>query len=385
MNYDTIVGWDVNLVDIWYTDIDNPLVKGLVRSGVYIVTGAPAVNAGYYMPGAMIQNAVDKTWYINTGSTASPVWSLIESSNLAASTFAYNSDATAGALTIPAAKMVNALLDRNGGTTNRIDTTDTAAAIIALLPGVIVGSTFEFVYRNNSATPGQQNDLVGGSGVTISGTASIFAGGDITYIAIVTNVGTPALTLYAEADTSALLPTTDVANSVNTLQLTPAATTVAPIMAPVGSDTNIGHIVDAKGTGQVEVAKNSTGGSTVNRGSLKALIIGQTLTALGTTQNSTPTIAQLLGGVVTQTGVTGAGTVTLPLGTAITAGITGAQVGDTFQTLFANLGGGFNLTITGATGSTVIGTAAVPSGKTAMLTFVCTGTNTWNVYVNLSA
>lgn len=386
MNYDTVVSWDVNLVDVWYTDIDNPLVKGLVRTGVYIATGAPAANAGYYMPGAQIQNAVDKTWYINTGTTASPVWSLVESSNLSASTFAYNSDATAGPLTIPAAKMVNALLDRNGGATNRADVTDTAAAIIALLPGAIVGSTFEFVIRNVSTTPGQQNDLSGGVGVTISGTSSIFAGGDITYIAIVTNVGTPALTLYAEADTSALLPTSDVTNSVNTIQLTPAATTVAPIMAAVGSDTNIGHVIDAKAAGQVEIAKNSTGGSTFNRGSLKALIVGQTLTALGTVQNSTPTAAQLLGGLLTQTGVTGAGTVTLPLGSLISAALPGAQVGDSFEVMFANLGGGFNLTITaGVSGTTVIGTAAIPSAKTAKLTFVNTATSTWSVFMNVSA
>jgi len=93
MNYDIgPASFDANLVDIWYTDIDNPLVKGLVRSGVYIVTGAPAVNNGVYMPGAMIQNAVDKTWYVMTGTTAACAWTLVETAsgvpktNLTAST-----------------------------------------------------------------------------------------------------------------------------------------------------------------------------------------------------------------------------------------------------------------------------------------------------------
>lgn len=385
MNYETSVGWDVSLIDLWFTDIDNPLVKGLVWRATKITTGAPTATAGYFMPGCEIANAVDATLYLNTGTTASPAWSLVESSNLTASTFAYNTNATAGPYVVPAAQMVNGMLDRNGGTTNRIDTSDTAAAIIALLPGAIVGSTFEFVIRNVSVTAGQQIDFTAGSGVSISGTSSIFAGGDITYIGIVTNVATPAVTLYAEADTSALLPAVDVASSVNTIQLTVAATGVAPIMAAVGLDAAVGHVVDAKGVGQVEIAKNSTGGATVNRGSLKSLIVGETLSALGTTQNSTPTIVQLLGGIITQVGVTGAGTVTLPLGTAISAGILGAQVGDSFDVIFANLGGGFNLTITGTTGASVIGNGVIPSAKNAVLTFFCTAANTWSIFVNVSA
>ena len=90
---------------------------------------------------------------------------------------------------------------------------------------------------------------------------------------------------------------------------------------------------------------------------MPATFLMQTITtALGTVQNSTPTVAQLLGGVVTQTSVTGAGTVTLPTGTLISAGIPGVAVGYTIDVSFTNLGGGQTLTITGATGSTVIGT-----------------------------
>lgn len=108
--------------------------------------------------------------------------------------------------------------------------------------------------------------------------------------------------------------------------------------------------------------------------------------ALGTTQNSTPTAAQLIGGIVTQTGATGAGTVTLPTGTVLSAALPTAVAGDTFDCIFANVGGGQTLTITaGASGITLVGTAAVPTGKTARLTFVCTAANTWTVYINLSA
>lgn len=117
----------------------------------------------------------------------------------------------------------------------------------------------------------------------------------------------------------------------------------------------------------------STGGGSMN-----------TVTVLGAVQNSTPTAAQLIGGVVTQQSATGSGTVTFPLGTALSAAIPGVAVGTTFTTLFANIGNQ-TLTFTSATGATVVGTAALTTLKNAMLIFVNTGTGTWNVYTNISA
>jgi hypothetical protein len=84
-----------------------------------------------------------------------------------------------------------------------------------------------------------------------------------------------------------------------------------------------------------------------NRGGSKAPVTNLTVASLGTTQNSTPTAAQLLNGIVTQTGATGGGTVTLPTGTQLSAacGQTPA-IGDTFTCLFASITGGQTLTIT---------------------------------------
>lgn len=111
-----------------------------------------------------------------------------------------------------------------------------------------------------------------------------------------------------------------------------------------------------------------------------------TTTALGTTQNSTPTAAQLIGGNVTQTSAVGAGTVTLPTGAVLSTAVTGVAAGTSFSTRFTNLGGGFNLTITpGASGITVVGTAAIPSGRSAILQFINTAADTWIVYVTVSA
>ncbi len=141
------------------------------------------------------------------------------------------------------------------------------------------------------------------------------------------------------------------------------------------------------GTGStVQIADVNALATYLNRGPLKALHIGNTLTALGTVQSSTPTSAQLLGGLLSQTGSTGAGTVTLPTGTALSAACARTPVvGDTFDCAFYNLGGSQTLTITGATGTTVIGTAAVGTGKMATMKFYNSGSNTWNIYCIVSA
>jgi hypothetical protein len=141
-----------------------------------------------------------------------------------------------------------------------------------------------------------------------------------------------------------------------------------------------------KTTSAIAGVANVTSQIYISRGGSKVPVTGMTVASLGTTQNSTPTAAQLLNGIVTQTGATGAGTVTLPTGTLLSGAMTQTpSVGDTFVCLFANLGGGQTLTITGATGSTVKGTAAVGSAKNAWLLFENTGANTWDVYVIVSA
>lgn len=113
----------------------------------------------------------------------------------------------------------------------------------------------------------------------------------------------------------------------------------------------------------------------------------RTLTALGTVQSTTPTAAQTLGGILTQTSAVGAGTATFPTGAVLSAAFDFVPTaGCSFQCLYMNLGGGFAVTVTaGASGMTVVGTAAIPSAKAALLTFVCTAADTWTVVVTLSA
>lgn len=153
------------------------------------------------------------------------------------------------------------------------------------------------------------------------------------------------------------------------------------------SGTAGGASVDAgaanSGTGGTVIIGDANAAAIyLNRGPLKALVIGNTYTDLGTNQSSAPTIAQLLGGALQQISATGAGVVTLPSGTAISAGMARTVVtGDTFSCDFVNKSGSQTLTITGATGSTVRGTATVASGKTATMKFINTGATAWDVLV----
>lgn len=102
-------------------------------------------------------------------------------------------------------------------------------------------------------------------------------------------------------------------------------------------------------------------------------------------QNAAPTIAQWLGGYITHNSKTGGGTLTTPTGAAITAGITNAAVGDSFETIYANRGNQ-TVTLTAGDGAvTLRGTIAVPTLKTTRIVFYCTSAGNWDCIQTLSA
>jgi len=226
--------------------------------------------------------------------------------------------------------------------------------------------------KQNAAVDLPSDITVGGSSISALGTVT---SASATAIAIGPN-GTTNPTFVVDASTS---------SAATGLKVKSAAAASGLALSVISSGTNEALSIDAKGSGAITLGGTSTGQISIGRGVVGAPIFSSTVTSLGTTQNSTPTAAQLLGGIVTQTGQTGAGTFTLPTGTQLSSAVTGVATGDTFDCIFANLGGSQTITITGASGSTVIGTAAVGSGKFAQMTFVCTGSNAWSVYCIVSA
>lgn len=83
VQYRSVVSWDANIVDVGFMSSDNTVpsaLAGLAIDATQIVTGAPAATVGHWIPGAIIQNAIDGTVYQNRGTTAAPVWALVDRS-----------------------------------------------------------------------------------------------------------------------------------------------------------------------------------------------------------------------------------------------------------------------------------------------------------------
>lgn len=74
------------------------------------------------------------------------------------------------------------------------DTTPAASALLTALPGAVVGTTFRFISSNGT---GQTQTILGGSNVTVTGTATVAAGAARTFQGIVTSItGSGAITMY---------------------------------------------------------------------------------------------------------------------------------------------------------------------------------------------
>lgn len=84
VQYKTTVDWDVTLVNIGLcgdTMSENSAgISELAVSAIKITSGAPNAVVGKWLKGAVVTNAVTGLRYQMTGTTASPVWSLVPSS-----------------------------------------------------------------------------------------------------------------------------------------------------------------------------------------------------------------------------------------------------------------------------------------------------------------
>lgn len=105
---------------------------------------------------------------------------------------------TSSSPTLTAAQMVNSIVNLSGQTAAQTVTTDTAANIVALLPNLQVGSSFDLVVQNANTTSGAIT-FAGGTGVTIVGTNTLPISKTQIFKCIVTNAtaGSYAVSVYA--------------------------------------------------------------------------------------------------------------------------------------------------------------------------------------------
>ncbi len=243
-----------------------------------------------------------------------------------------------------------------------------------LLPGVLynglnTAKAVDFSGAPSCALP---------AGTTIGGSA-------VAALGVITSTSATALAVGpAGATNPTLVVDASTASAATGIKVKSAAAAGGVALSVVSSGTNEALSIDAKGSGAINIGTTSTGFIYLGKGSVSTPIYSGAVTSIAT-QNGTPTIAQLLGGIISHASTTGAGTLTTPTGAAMSTGIPGVATGSNFRVMYANTGDQTVTITAGATGMTIVGTAAVPAGKNAEILFACTGSNTWLAYVVLSA
>lgn len=105
---------------------------------------------------------------------------------------------TAGPRTYTAAELIGGLILRDCAGAIRSDVTPTAALLVAALPDAIVGTSFRVVIRNTSDAA-ETLTITGGTGVTVSGTATIAQNNSKEFLVRLDNVtaAAEAVTVYS--------------------------------------------------------------------------------------------------------------------------------------------------------------------------------------------
>ena len=172
-------------------------VGGLPALGVWVdsVSGPVHTNAGDMTATNYALFAYDPALGGGSGGFHLLNPSLISASPLAQQTgIIVNAPATLGAVAMTGGNRRTAIISRGGAPGAPFsDTTDTATAIVASMPGSGLDSVFSMRISN---TTGQTQTLSGGSGVTIIGTATTATGTTHLFQGVVTNAVTPLVTIY---------------------------------------------------------------------------------------------------------------------------------------------------------------------------------------------
>lgn len=105
---------------------------------------------------------------------------------------------TAGAVTLTAAQLLAGLILRDPNGAGRSDLFPTAALLKAAIPGVQVGTSFRTILRN-TADAAETITMLVGTGVTISGTATVAQNNTKEFLIVFTNItpGSEAYTVYS--------------------------------------------------------------------------------------------------------------------------------------------------------------------------------------------
>ena len=198
-----IVSLAVNTAD---ADAENAFViGGLIEYAKVSAQAWTGLEVVYYDAGNdRFTNVYDPTYvlagiaYAAAANPTSTGLVILQPKSFDLETTTVTTEVTAGAVTYDAAEMIGGLILRDPTGASRADLSDTAALIVAALPGVIVGSSFEFTIRND-ADAAEVITLTTNTGITLSGTMTIAQNNTKRFIAVVTNAtpASEAVTIYS--------------------------------------------------------------------------------------------------------------------------------------------------------------------------------------------
>lgn len=288
-----------------------------------------------------------------------------------------------GTVTSPSAHALAVGLNGATGPAFNIDASTALQADGVNVKGLAQGNGAQVSVITTGTNAPLTIDAAGSGAITIAGTSTGALG--IGVSTIITSASANALTVGRQGSTAPQLKIDASTSTVATgIQIKGAAAGAGVALSAITSGTNETLKIDAASAGLINIGGTSTGLNSIGRGVHKVTIQGTNLTSIAT-QNATATAAQLLGGFLTHASTTGPGALTLDTGTNISGAITGVATGDKFTCIYANTG---NQTVTltnAASGTTLVGNVTVLAGYNAVMTFYCTGSNTWNVYTIVSA
>lgn len=113
-------------------------------------------------------------------------------------TVTVSTDATAAAVTFTVTQVLGGLILRDPNGAARADLLPTAAALVAAIEGIQIGTAFYFDIRN-TADAAETITITTNTGLTLSGTMTIAQNNSKRFCVVFTNItsGTEAVTVYS--------------------------------------------------------------------------------------------------------------------------------------------------------------------------------------------
>ena len=254
------------------------------------------------------------------------------------------------------------LMGAAGSYTNEI--TDLNGNEILQLQGV-TSAVNEVSIKNSATGVGPSIETTGESNVdlnlTLAGTGALVLnnGTDPVQVKLMGAAGTMTNEI-TDLNGNEILALQGVTSAVNEVTVANAATATSPKIGTQGGDTDIGLEVRTTGTGWLlhrAASVAATNGS---------LAFNKSVIAKTNDGTNTITAAEMRAGIWEHSGQTASRTDTTPTAAALVADIVGAQVGTTYQVVFANTDDASDMVIGAGAGVTIVGNATIAAGKVAI-------------------